>query len=296
MFAPFARLFRLSPMRLALLGFAAAFSASSFAAETTAPFPFVSHSNVTLAATYSRAGDFAKTEAKRSDGDYRVSFGFSTIRFGNSDLLDILVAKGVENGGIPEKKGWAVVAVWADWESNGASSYKFFVRKKVAGVYQTKPVPTELLSIELLQPYVIKTVQTRDGQILSGTDRYKAYTSLTLGADSRDPTKPNDPTVRRITASNPLGMISGSGRYLRSAAAPTAFYLPGAATFNGYGISEVPVVGENSSASSVASEGLDVVIASLNFGKAAAISSTQYPAFKGTQPSRGPDSTAVVSR
>jgi hypothetical protein len=279
MFAPFAHLFRPSSMRLALLGFAAAFSASLFAAEAPT-FPFVSQANVTLAATYSRAGDFDKIEAKRSDGDYRVSFGFSTIRFGNSDLLDILVAKGVENGGIPEKKGWALVAVWADWESNGASSYKFFVRKKVSGVYQTKLVPPDLLSVEFLQPYVIKTVQTQAGQIISGTDRYKAYTSLTLGADSRDPTKPNDPSVRRITASNPLGMIGGSGRYLRPSAAPSAFYLPNSATFNGYGVS---------------SDSLDVVIASLTFGKAAAITSTQY-AFTGTQPSRGPDSTAVVSR
>jgi hypothetical protein len=266
-------------MRLALLGLAATLSALPLSAQT---FSHVSQSSVTLAATYSRPGDFDQTEKKRSDGDYTVSFSFSTIRFGNSQLLDVLV----ESGLIPEKKGWAIVAVWADWESSGASSYRFFARKKIAGVYDTRRIPDEVLALELLEPYVTKTVKTdaESEEIISGSDRYKAYTRLTLGADPRESEDPEDPAERRITASTPLGMIAGSGRYALPSGADAVFYLPNSASFTGYG-----------SSAADASEVSDVVVASLKLGKSSAVPSSQYEDdFTGENPSRGPDSTAVV--
>ncbi len=260
-------------MRFVSLGLVAAFSALSLPAET---FTHVSQATATLASTYSRPADFDPTETERSDGDYRVTFGISSVRFGNSELLDVLVHREV----IPEKKGWAVVAVWADWESEGASSYRFFVRKKVDGVYQAIAIP-ELLSLELLQPFVNKTVKSRDEVIVSGTDRYKAYSKLTLGDDPRDPSDEEKPeATRRTNPSSPLGMISGSGRYGRPSSAPAALYLPNSAAFNGYAISD---------------DAADVVIASLRLAKSKAVPAADYPTFTGENPSRGPDSTAIAA-
>ncbi len=269
-------------MRLALLGLAATFSALPLSAQT---FSHVSQSSVTLAATYSRSGDFDQTEKKRSDGDYTVSFPFSTIRFGNSQLLDVLVAKEV----IPAKSGWALVATWADWEGTGASSYRFFVRKKLSSGYDTRAVPADVLSFELLDPYVTKTVKKTEAEseeILSGTDRYKAYSRLTLGADPRDPADEEEPVAtRRITASTPLGMIAGSGRYARPSGADAVFYLPNSASFIGY-----------ATASPDSDEVSDVVVASLKLAQSKAVPSSQYAElFSGENASRGPDSTAIVS-
>ena len=274
-------------MRLALFGLAVSLVALPLSAET---FSHVSQSNVTLAATYSRPGDFKTTTKKRSDGDYTVSFAMSTVRFGNSQLLDVLVERGKTDlaGGIPEKKGWAIVAVWADWESNGASSYKFFARKKVGGSYQTVEIPSDVLGLEMLQPYVIKTVKTQgeSDELISGSDYFKAYSRLTL--DTNPESAPDsavddtDEAERSIAASAPLGIISGSGRYARPASADAAFYLPNSASFIGYAISEAYESGAS-----------DVVVASLKLGQSKAVPSSQYPAFTGKNPSRGIDSTAT---
>ena len=270
-------------MRLALLSLAAVLSALPLSAET---FSHVSQANVTLAATYSRPGDFKQTTKKRSDGDYTVSYAFSTVRFGNSQLLDVLVAKAV----IPEKKGWALVATWADWESSGASSYRFFVRKKITGGYDTRRVPDAVLGFELLDPYVIKTVKTNaeTEELLSGSDYFKAHSRLTLNADpeSESPVDDTDEAERPIAASAPLGIIGGSGRYARPSGADAVFYLPNSASFTGYAISDA-----------YKSETSDVVVASLKLGQSKAVPSTQYAGeggFTGENPSRGIDSTATV--
>jgi hypothetical protein len=282
MFAPRESLFRHFPMRLALLGFSAFLLALPLSAQT---FSHVSQSSVTLAATYSRPGDFDKTVTEhKKDDDYTVSFSASTVRFGNSQLLDVLV----EKEKIPEKKGWAIVAVWADWESNGASSYKFFARKKVAGSYQTIEVPPAILRLELLDPYVIKTVKTdaESEELISGSDRFKAYSRLTLDPDpdAEGAVDDTDEAGRSIAASAPLGMIAGSGRYARPSGADAVFYLPNSASFLGYAIS-----------SPYASGSSDVVVASLKLAQSKAIPSVQYEDdFTGENPSRGIDSTAVV--
>jgi hypothetical protein len=259
-------------MRSVFPGLVAALVALPLSAE---PFSHVSQATATLATTYTRTGDFAKTETKRSDEDYRVTFGVSGVRFGNSELLDVLVFNEV----ISEKKGWELVGVWADWGGEGASSYRFFVRKKVSGVYETVAVPAELLGLEILQPYVAKTIRTREGEILSGTERFKAYSRLTVGDDPRDPSDEEKPVAtRRINPSAPLGMFSGSGRYDRPGSATTAIYLPNNVVFNGYGISE---------------DGADVVGSTLRMATSKAMLSAQYPGFTSENPSLGPDSTAI---
>lgn len=275
-------------MRFVFPGLVAAFAALSLSA---APFTHVAQSGVTLTTTYSRTGDFAQTETKRSDDDYLVTFGVSTVRFGNAELLDVLVF----NEFIPEKKGWTVVAVWADWESNGASSYRFFVRKKITGGYDTRAIPSDLLAFELLDPYVAKTVRSQDDAIISGTDRYKAYSRLTLGTDPREPSDTTDAAkrkaTRRTSGSAALGMISGSGRYVRPKGAAASFYLPGAASYVGYANS-TPYVDVTDPVNTT--EVRDVVVASLRLASSTAIPSTQYPAFTGEKPGLGPDSTAIV--
>jgi hypothetical protein len=275
-------------MRFVFPGLVAAFAALSLSA---APFTHVAQSSVTLTTTYSRTGDFAQTEAKRSDDDYLVTFGVSTVRFGNAELLDVLVF----NKFIPEKKGWTVVAVWADWENNGASSYRFFVRKKITGGYDTRAIPSDLLAFELLDPYVAKTVRSQDDEIISGTDRYKAYSRLTLGKDPREPSDTTDAAkrkaTRRTSGSAALGMISGSGRYVRPKGAAASFYLPGAASYVGYANS-TPYVDVTNPVNTT--EVRDVVVANLRLASSTAIPSTQYPAFTGEKPGLGPDSTAIV--
>lgn len=262
-------------MRLALLGLALPLFTLPLAAQT---FSHVSQSSTTLAASFSRRerDEESKVTESGSGESLRttVRYDMSTVRFGNSDLLEVLVPTI-----IPEKRGWALVAVWADWDNSGVSSHRFFVRKKVGGVSDIRRVPDANLQLELLQPYVAKTIKLEEDEIISGTDQFKAYTRVVLGADSREAVSSDDKD-RSTAASSSLGMMAGSGRYARPARADATFYLPNALKFTGYSIAE----------------DADVVSLTLKLGKASAVSSARYnelELFEGTNPSRGVDAVAA---
>lgn len=268
-------------MRLALLGLALPLFTLPLAAQT---FSHVSQSSTTLAASFSRReSDDERTVSTRGSGeDLRttIRYDMSTVRFSNSDLLEVLVEEGV----ISEKKGWALLAVWADWDSSGASSHRFFVRKKISGGYDIRRVPDTRLKLELIDPFVAKTVKFEEDELISGSDQFKAYSSVFLGADTRGGEEiPDDDADRSTAATTSYGMTAGSGRYARPATAAATFYLPNAFTFIGY---------------SNASDG-DLVSLSLKLGKSSAVASSVYEKdegedlFTGTNPSRGVDAVAV---
>jgi hypothetical protein len=285
MFAPLQTLFRHSPMRLAPLGLALSLSVLPLAAQ--AQITRLSQSAVTLSATFRRAGE---PTAKTQNGQTITTTRFDTARFGNAALLEVMLDDGRFPAGETTIKGWSLVAVWADWESNGASSYRFFARKKIAGVIKTVAVPPALLRLELLDPYVRKNVRLRAGEPVSGSDLYKALARVTLGEDTFQvtPTPPNSGNVRQTNPGSAQGVIVGPGRYVRPADSASAIYLPGATSFLGFGVSAPREADEDNV--------IDIVAVNLRIGAASSVRAAQYAEFINVATgnnSRGPDSTAI---
>jgi hypothetical protein len=244
-------------MRLALLGLGLSLCTLPLSAQVNR----VAQSSVTLAATFSKTG----TTTTGTPNNNRVSSAtqVSAVRFGNLDLLQGLV----EQGHITETRGWAVVAVWANW-SGPESSYRFFARRKTsAGV---ENVAIDQLSLEFLDPHVLKNLRLRSGDVVSGTEFFKAYSRLTL-SDPRDP----DLAISRVPTSTVLGMVGGSGSYVRPARSTSVIFTPAATSFTGFGTS--------------VDDGSDPVLAiiGLRLGRSSAVDSALFPAVAG--PGRGPE-------
>jgi autotransporter-associated beta strand protein len=273
-------------MRLAPLGLL--LSLAALPLVTQAQITRLSQSSVTLSSTFLRTGE--PTTATRN-GRTTTTTRFDTASFGNAALLEVMLANDLLPQSETTIKGWSLVAVWADWESTGASSYRFFARKKISGVINTIAVPPSLLRLELLDPYVRKNVNLREGKPISGSVLYKALAQVSLGADTfyldPTPTEPDD-NIRQTDAASTQGVIVGPGRYVRPADSDSAIYLPGSTSFRGFGVSR-PGDDEQDNV-------VDIVDVRLRLGAATSVPATQYANFidvAGGKNSRDPDITAV---
>lgn len=269
-------------MRLALLGLSLSFAGLPLV--TQAEVTRLSISDLSLSAVYARTGegpDYVTTSSAKND-KVTVTTRVDKVTFRNADLLELMLQQELLPAGQDSTKGWSLVAVWADWESEGASSYRFFARKKIDGEITTVEVPAELLQLQLLAPFVQRNVALRDGEPVSGSELYKSIAAVRLGGVG-EPDAPADAAEESEDAPRPIGagvaygVIFGPGRYARPAGSSGAIYLPGATSFTGYGISE---------------DDTDVVTLRLRLGKSRSVPASQFSAFINTETagdSRGPD-------
>jgi hypothetical protein len=157
-----------------------------------------------------------------------------SVSFGNRQILEIMLDRGLLPGPATIR-GWGLRAVWADWESSGTSSYRFFARKTIAGVPTVVPVPSSLLTLEFLDPYVRETLRLRGENVIGGTDLYKILSRLRLGDDTF---AAEGDSSRQLGAGTTLGVFVGSGSNVLPPRETTAFYLPGRSQYIGYGVSD----------------------------------------------------------
>lgn len=273
-------------MRLAFIGLAVTLSALPLSAQEVER---LSLSSVTLATTYSRTAE-ANDPVTRNGNTVISTPRLDTVRFGNAELLEVMRQQGRLNDTSgttpvlePSIKGWVLSAVWADWPGTG-NSYRFFARKRVSGQIRVIAVPEELLRLDLNAFYVSKNVRLNEGAPVSGTFLYKASADLNLGADTRSVSDDEaEDGVRRGTASVTDGVFVSSGRYVRPKKTQSVIFVPGRATFTGYGQSEPE--GESTTR--------DIVIANLRLGAASAVDAGSFPATSGNN-SRGPETVGSV--
>ncbi len=256
-------------MRLALLGLAASLSALPLVAQDLR----VSQSRVTLAATFSRAGEEKAPVDRPYDSDVNVRTPLDRVRYGNSQILRTFLA--AQEPAITSIRGWSLVAIWADWPDSG-NSYKFFARKK--GL-EPLEIPASFLNLDLTDPYVGKSVTLREGVAVSGTESHKSLATVALGAIAVTDGDSNDDDPRATASGTANGVLFGSGNYLRPAGASAAIYRPVNERFLGYGTA-----------------GEDVLSLSLRIGASSSIPASLFPAeSRPTAPSSGPDASVENS-
>ena len=277
MFAPHKSLFRHPTMRLTLLGLVAPLFALPLGAQVS----HVAQSTVTLSVTYSHPGD-TKVSGPNSSDRVTLTTPLVSVRYANADLVRSL---------IPESesiKGWTLVAVWADWPEAG-NSYRFFLRKKVSGGYEIRDVDPARLSLSLRVPYVARDLRRASEEIVSGTERFKALSRATLGADTVTRKIDGEETELSLSPCIADGMLGGTGRYAKANKSSDVIYLPGAVSFLGYGVAD------NNDETVEGEEADDVVSASIRLGASTFVPASQYSNFLGVSPapspSRGPEST-----
>jgi len=253
-------------MRLALFGLAASLASLPLAAQDDLP---VSQSRVTLAATFSRAGEEKAPVDRPYDKDVNVRTPLDRVRHGNSQILRTFLA--AQEPAITSIRGWSLVAVWADWPDAG-NSYKFFARKKGQAPLE---IPASSLGLDLADPYVGKTVTLRDGVVVSGSEDHKVLASVTLGAITVTDGDANDNDPRATGAGTAVGVLFGSGKYQRPSGATEAIYRPVKESFLGYGTA-----------------GDDVLVVSLRVGASSSISAGLFESNTPTNPSSGPGTDA----